>query len=153
MSQINQQSDENRSLEGGMFYPTGFIVAAFKTEELVQQAKLKLLAAGFSASDITVVSAADMQQQAAANLEKPALFAALGSTVKVRQEQHDLAADGCVFLLIHAAKDEQEQRAIAAMSGMPLSYAVKYRMLVIENLHATIKTGDSNDDLIKKHGT
>ena len=142
MSKLLQQSDKNADSEGGMFYPTGYLVTAFDASGDASRARDALAMAGFDAEELTLVSAEEMQRQAAQNLEHPTLLAALGSTVAIRQKQFDLAEEGCTFLLVPAASDEEEAAAVAALDAVPVRYAVKYRRLVIENLlpklaHAT----------------
>ena len=153
MSKMKEQSDENQSSEGGMFYPRGYIVAGFDTAELAQQAEQSLRDAGFLAGDVTRVTAADMAQQAGANLENPSTFAALGATVAIRQKQYDLAKDGCEFLLIKAEQDEQEAIALSALSAGTIRYAVKYRMLVIENMLPKISSATPDPEPARATGS
>jgi len=149
MAQLHKQSDLNKGTEGQLFYPRGFIVIAFTRAEDAQQAVERLQDGGLPSDDLTIVDPESMRQQAAENLEHPSIFAAMGSSVKVRQEQFELASSGCTFVLIDATRDGAEEQAVRAMSGMPLAYAVIYRALVIENLRALIATGDSNNDRIE----
>ncbi len=140
MSKLTHQSDANRASEAGMFYPRGYIVAGFDTDTFCEQAASALQQAGFEVDQVTRVSAADMAQQASENLQHPAIFSALGSTLAVREKQQALAEQGCSFLIIQAVEDEEEAAAIRALSCCPIRYAVKYRLLVIENLLPMIPT-------------
>ncbi|MES2684386.1 MAG: hypothetical protein V4650_12785 [Pseudomonadota bacterium] len=153
MGKLTEQSDENKGSEGGMFYPRGFIVAAFDSPELEQQAEQALRDAGFPAADVTRVAAADMARQAGENLENPSIFAALGSTVSIRQKQYELAREGCEFLLIKAEEDAQETAAIEALSKSPIRYAVKYRMLVIENMLPKIPSATPDPEPARSTGS
>lgn len=134
MSKLLDQSRKNAEFEGKMFYPTGYIVAAFEAARDAQHARDALASTGFPDGELTLVSPADMREQATENLEHPSIFAAMGSTIAVRQKQLDLAEEGCTFLLIEADDDDAEAQAIHGLSTAPVRYAVKYRKLVIENL-------------------
>ncbi len=146
MSKLVEQAEENKSLEAGMFYPKGFIVAGFPAEADTRAAEKALLDSGFAPQDVTFVSANDMQAQASANLENPSIFVSIGSTLNVRQKQYELARDGCSFLLIKAVDEDEEQQAITALTAQKLRYAVKYRLLVIENLMPLIETRDAHPE-------
>lgn len=153
MSKLHDQSTENVASEGGVFYPRGYIVAAFDRAEFAQRAVEALQTKGFAAPAVTRVGAADMQRQAAENLENPSMFAGLGATVAIRQKQHDLAEEGCEFLLINAAEDVEEAKAIEALSTVPVRYAVKYRLLVIENLLPKIPTATPDAEPARAEGS
>jgi hypothetical protein len=134
MSKLVNQAKADKPLEAGMFYPTGYIVTGHQDEGAARTALQRLREAGFGEQDLTLVKSDDMAAQAAHNLEHPAIFAAMGASVAVRQKQYDMASEGCSFLLVKAPEDEDEENALQALAREPLRYAVKYRRLVIENL-------------------
>jgi len=147
MEKLVRQSEAERLLEAGMFYPTGYIVSAHTSHSEAIIAADNLFNQHFSDSEVTIVKAEEMVRQAGLNLEHPAIFAAMGATIAVRQKQYDLAKnDGCSFILIHAATDEREEAAIRALSRGPIRYAVKYRRLVIENLLPKIPGADPDPE-------
>jgi hypothetical protein len=133
MKNIHQQSDANKFFEGGLFYPTGYIVAAIEPPGDARTLKQTLLQAGFKDEEILISPAQEMAEEAKKNLDDNT-GATVGATVPVREKQLHLAQEGCDFLIIHAPADDDEKRALAALSGRYLRYAVKYRLLVIENL-------------------
>jgi len=134
MSQLTQQSDQDSSLEGGMFYPKGYIVTAHVDHAAAQAALKTLVAGGYPPADITLVSAGDMLNQASRNLDNPGLLAAIGGSLASRQQQYRLAKEGCSFLLINAPEEEQETLVVNLLASTTVQYATKYRALVIENL-------------------
>lgn len=134
MSKLTRQADANKGLEAGMFYPTGYIVAGFADRQTRDRAQQALIRQGFGEAQLTAVTAQDMREQAASNLQAPSVFASMGSSLPARQKQLELAEAGCDFLLIEAPEREQEQRAVWALSQVPIRYAIKYRRLIIENL-------------------
>lgn len=143
MSQLNQQSDHDKAREGGMFYPKGYIVTAHVDHAAAQSALKMLVQGGVPAGDITLVSAADMLNQAGRNLENPGLLAAVGGSLASRQQQYRLAKEGCSFLLIDAPEDEQEALVVRLLALTTVRYATKYRALVIENLMPGIPSADA----------
>ncbi len=81
MSELARQKDANQKTEAGMFYPTGYIVAAFADRETAGQARAKLISKGFGDSEVRHVGAAEMAREAAKNLEHPSFFASIGSSL------------------------------------------------------------------------
>lgn len=134
MSELARQEDANQKTEAGMFYPTGYIVAAFADRETADQARAKLISKGFGDSEVRHVGAAEMAREAAKNLEHPSFFASIGSSLPTRQKQLELAEHGCDFLLIHAPEDASQNQALETLGSVQTRYAVKYKRLIIENL-------------------
>lgn len=134
MSQFENQAQANRTLEGGLFYPTGHIVAAFPKEADAQKACEALSRQGFHDDAIVSISAESMAREARKNLDEAKPFLSLGATLPVRQKQLQLADEGCHFLLIEAEDDARQEQAMEALAAVPVRYAVKYNRLVIENL-------------------
>jgi len=134
MSKLEQQDRANQKSEGGMFYPTGFIVAGFPSADCAKDALQHLQDSGFGSADITLVKAEQMAREAERNLESPSLFASMGSSLQVRQKQLELAQQGWDFLLIDAGSHEAEERAVQALGGCNIGYAIKYKPLIIENI-------------------
>ena len=153
MTKLTDQTEENQSREAGMFYPKGFIVAGFSIETQAQRVREALHQLGFAANEVTFVSAPDMARQAGANLEDPSFFSGVGSTLAIREKQFELAKEGCSFLLIKAPEDEQEKNALKAFVGVPVRYAVKYRMLVIENMLPLIPSATPDPEPARSSGS
>lgn len=133
MQTIHRQADANKFMEGGVFYPTGYVVAAFPDPGAAGRVRAALLADGFDAEAVQHVDARTMAQEAEQNLDSKGLMA-VGASVPVREKQLELARDGCDFLLIRAPENDEEARAVKALSSAPVRYAVKYKRLIIENL-------------------
>lgn len=153
MPKLIDQTDENQSSEAGLFYPRGFIVAGFDEEEQAHRVRKALYDLGFEPNQVTFVGAADMARQAGENLENPSMFSALGSTLAIRQKQFDLAQEGCSFVLIKAPEDQDEASALQAFAGVPVRYAVKYRLLVIENLLPLIPSATPDAEPARSSGS
>jgi hypothetical protein len=145
MQPIHRQSEANKVMEGGVFYPTGYIVAAFHSGDEARKVRDALIHDGFDAEAIQHVRAADMAREAAENLEQRGLMA-VGASVPVREKQLELARDGCDFLLVCAPEEHEEKRVVAALSRVPVRYAVKYKRLIIENLLPEIPSETSDSE-------
>lgn len=133
MDPIHAQTDANKFLEGGIFYPTGHVVTAFESADTAAQAREALSQAGFRNEHLLAIDADTMAREAAKNLDDKSMLSA-GASVPTRQKQLELAEAGCHFLVVYAPDDEDHERALKALAGLPLKYAVKYRRLIIENL-------------------
>lgn len=134
MRHLQQQADANRFMEGGLFYPVGHIVAAFPKADDAKRAERTLIASGVSAAGIVAISAESMAREAQTNLDEALPFLSLGASLPVREKQLALARQGCHFLMIEADSDQEQRRVVAALSTVPVRYAVKYHRLTIENL-------------------
>lgn len=122
------------AVEGGIFYPTGYIVVGVPDHQTALRLQKQLVDSGLPPEDCAVQAAAEMARAAAADLESGNLLSALGSSGHVRSKQLELAREGCDFLTIKAATDVEKDRVMAQLSRVPVRYAVLYRRLVIENL-------------------
>lgn len=140
MKPIHDQKDANKFREGGIFYPTGHVVAAFDNAEVADEARQALLDAGFESDHVVAIDAAEMRREAGENLEHRGPLS-IGASVPVRQKQLELAEDGCHFLMIFAPDDEDHERVKQALAGVSTRYAVKYRALVIENIAIDMTSG------------
>jgi hypothetical protein len=121
-------------LEGHMFYPTGYLVAALPGREVAEHARNAVIGGGSEEKDCLVMAAAEVADAAADELEAQGVIAALGSSAQVRQRQLELAEEGCAFLMIKAPTDEIRAHVLNSLSHFPVRYAVHYHSLTIEDL-------------------
>ncbi|MFI4978879.1 MAG: hypothetical protein ACHQIO_00875 [Nevskiales bacterium] len=131
-------------VEGGIFYPTGYIVVGVPDHQTALRLQQQLVESGLPPEDCAVQPAAAMARAAAQDLESRNVLSAIGSSGHVRGKQLELAREGCDFLTIKAATDAEKDRVMAQLSRVPVRYAVLYRRLVIENLidHIPSATAD-----------
>ena len=144
MDPIQRQEQANNFLEGGIFYPTGHVVIGLPDSTSVDKATQALKNAGFEDQHLLGIDANTMVREATKNLAAANLSA--GSALPTRQKQLELAEEGCHFLVIYAPEDADHERAIMALSGLPVRYAVKYRRLVIENLVENIRSNTADSE-------
>jgi hypothetical protein len=121
-------------LEGGVFYPTGWLVAAVANQEDAQSVRHGFCASGRPDEDCSIVQAGEMRERAQAEITGQGIIAALGSSAHVRQKQLELARQGCVFVLLHAPDDATRHAALEVLSRVPVRYAVHYHSLAIEDM-------------------
>jgi hypothetical protein len=139
MQPVHQQKEANKVMEGGVFYPTGHIVAAFDDEASATKAQECLVREHWPEDHVVYVDPASMEHEAEENLDQ-ATFLSAGASVPARQKQLELARKGCHFLLIFAPDDEDQERAMQLLDGLAVRYAVKYHRLIIENLVKDIQS-------------
>lgn len=144
MQPVHHQKEANRAMEGGVFYPTGHIVAAFTDEPSARRALDCLVREHWPEDHVVYVDPASMEREAEENLEH-ASFLSAGASVPARQKQLELAREGCHFLLIFAPDDEDQERAMQLLDGLAVRYAVKYHRLIIENLVKDIRSSAKRD--------
>jgi hypothetical protein len=130
-----QPAHANHLLEGGLFFPVGYIVAALPGAGDAVRARDTFLAAGYTPNECLVVTPQCMADAAAEDLDAHWFIAALGSSAQVREQQLRLARqEHCEFLIVRAPSEAERARVLRVLSGMPVSYAVQYHRFVIEDL-------------------
>jgi len=129
-----QPAHSNHLLEGGMFYPTGYIVAGLPDGEQAESLCELFRSSGYDEQECMVVPAERMARACAENVAAQFFIAALGASAQVRQRQLQLAREGCHFLMIDAVTAAEKQRVLRVLSRVPVRYAVHYHRFVIEDL-------------------
>ncbi len=127
-------SRSRQLLEGGLFYPTGYIVAGLPDAEQAQSLCELFRSSGYDEDECLVVPAEQMERACADNVSHQGFISALGSSAQVRQRQLQLAREGCQFLMVDAASEAEKQRVMRVLSRVPVRYAVHYHRFVIEDL-------------------
>ena len=126
--------EETRGLEGGVFYPVGYIVAGIPAAEDADRLRQEFLADGLRPNECVLARPEVVQQEAERELAEQGIIAALGSSAHVRKRQLQLAREGCSFLMIKAEDDAQRDAVMRRLEEVPVRYAVAYRRLIIEDL-------------------
>jgi len=127
--------DSSMTTMGGVFYPTGHMFVMFPTRADAEQASQALVQAGVEDGEISLVTPEMIHEKIArtvGNADIPLPSAGTeGDTVRRFAE---LASQGHHALLVHAPKAQDSDHAMEAIKRFPISYAQKYRQLVIEDL-------------------
>ena len=106
----------------GVFYPTGWMVLMVPGEQQAGDAARLLEQAGISGDALMRLTPEDVLRE---------LGGTEGDTVR---KITDLAAQGHHGLMVHAPHQEESDRVMAALQGVPISSGQRYRTLVIEDL-------------------
>lgn len=120
---------------GGMFYPTGYIVAAFPGEDQAKAAQKALQQGGVSAEDCRLIEGGTYASMARKELaENTGFLARLGKSDDIVRRSLEAAENGAAFLLIHAPDDDDAARAMQTIEQVPREFAYRYHSLAIEEL-------------------
>ncbi len=119
----------------GNFYPLHHVFVAFPGEQEARQAQAALLEDGFSAADCRVFNNREVADATQRGLDSAPLWGATGASLKDVQLQHQLALEGCHFLLVNAPSEAETESVMHAAHQGHFRVAQKYRRLVVEQLH------------------
>jgi hypothetical protein len=122
-------------IEGGLLYPTGYLVAAFPDGESALLTQRNLIAGGYDTEhDCIYATPEAVAAEAAHEVLSSGMLALFGHSLQVRETHLQLAREGCHFLTIHAPTAVEQKRVIKVLSRVPVRHAVKYHLLAIENI-------------------
>jgi hypothetical protein len=119
---------------GGVFYPTGYVVLMFPSEQLARDAGALLGGKGFDEGDITLITPQDFRREIFGATGDDEVLPSAGTEGDTVRRFAELARQGHYGLMIHAPSAEESDRVMAALKGSQISYGQKYRHLVIEDL-------------------
>ena len=119
----------------GVFYPTGHMFVMFPTEKDARDAEHALEADGFNGESISLLTPQDIQEHIARTVGSADIpLPSAGTEADTVRQFAELAGKGHHALLIHAPSADESEHVMSLIKGMPISYAQKYRHLVIEDL-------------------
>ncbi len=119
----------------GVFYPTGHIVAMVPGRPAAEGAAQAIVRAGIPASEITLLTPEDLLgpiAQTIGSADQP--FPSPGTEAETVRKLVQHASQGEWGLMVHAPKKEACERVLQALRGQPVTFAERYRHLVIEDL-------------------
>jgi hypothetical protein len=120
---------------GGVFYPTGYMFLMFATEADRTQAIDLLVADGYSGeSFMEVPNEAVLGVIASTVGSADTPLPSAGTEANTVRRYAELAAQGHAALMIHAPSSEETEHVMNVLRHARISYAQKYRHLVIEDL-------------------
>ncbi len=120
---------------GGAFYPTGYAVLMLGPDEDLEEISRKLEHAGFDSHRVMhlppqVILRDIGRMQGESDLPLPSV----GTEGKTVSRFVELAREGYQGVMVPAPKDEDTERLMQALQGVPMAYGQKYHMLAIEDL-------------------
>lgn len=118
----------------GMFYPRGYIVAAFGSREDAERVRRDLAAGGYDEQDCLLLTCEEVREQASESLSHGGFLATLGRSDEAVRRHLQAAEKGATFLLIYAPGDLDAERAMKVVRRVPFRFAHRYHRLAIEVL-------------------
>jgi hypothetical protein len=135
MNQPDPASDP-RNRNFGMFYPFGYLVAAFPDQKDAQQVQQDLITGGYDEADCVLYTCKEVIAAAKTNLaENTGFLARLGWADEAVQAHLDAAKEGAAFLLIYAPGDTDTARAMNVIRRGPFEFVHRYHRFTIEILN------------------
>ena len=129
------QLDQHMLNIRGQFYPTGYIVAMFPSEQVVQEAARALTDAGLGEDAISWITPEVMMSEVVRTVGTSDIpLPSPGTEADTVRRFSHLAAQGHHALMIHAPDSDDSDRVMEALRRHEVSHAQKYRMLAIEDL-------------------
>ena len=119
---------------GGQFYPTGHVMLMFPSLEGAQKAVRALTDAGVDEDTISLLTPEVIQSQIVRTTGDDEPLPSAGTEGDTVRRFSQFASQGHHALLIHSPESDHAEREMTALKGHEISYAQKYRMLVIEDL-------------------
>lgn len=134
MSEPNPAADP-RNTSFGIFYPLGYLVAAFSTQKDAQQVQQDLITGGYDQADCMLYTCKEVAAAAERNLaENTGFLARLGWADEAVQAHLDAAKEGAAFLLIYAPSDTDTARAMNVIRRVSFEFVHRYHRFTIEVL-------------------
>jgi hypothetical protein len=119
----------------GVFYPRGYIVAAFASRQDAERVRRELLIGGYDEQDCELLASDQVEQMAKQSLsENNGFLARLGKSDEAVRRHLQAAEKGATFLLIYAPGDLDAERAMNVVRRVPFKFAHQYHRLAIEVL-------------------
>jgi hypothetical protein len=118
----------------GVFYPTGWIVLMLPGEQQARDAARLLEQNGIGGDAIMLMTPADVRRELVGAEGDDNMLPSAGTEGDTVRNITELAAQGHHALMVHAPHQEDSDRVMAALKGVPIAYGQKYRKLVIEDL-------------------
>ena len=120
----------------GVFYPTGHMFIMFPTEKDARDAEHALEEDnGHSGDSISLLTPRDIQEKIARTVGHADLpLPSAGTEADTVRHITELASKGHYALMIHAPSAKETEHIMGVLKEFPISYAQKYRHLVIEDL-------------------
>ncbi len=119
----------------GIFYPVGYLVAAFATREDAEQVEKDLTTGGYDNDDVRLYTCAQVAAATERNLEDHSGFLAhLGKSDQAVKIHLDAAQHGATFLLVYAPGATDASRAMNVIRRVPFKFVHRYHRLAIEEM-------------------
>lgn len=121
---------------GGVFYPTGYMVLMFATEQDARAAARRLDEDGVGEDHLYLVAPQEflLKLDGCSGMLDDDHMPSPGTEGDTARRLCHLARQGHHALLVHAPSAQQSQHVMEVLREAPISYGQKYRHLIIEDL-------------------
>jgi hypothetical protein len=111
----------------GMFYPRGYVIVAFKSEDDASRVRQQLIDGGYDDEDVLLMDTTQVLEGSTADLEHLSpLIRALGSEPDLMEGHRAGAEAGQTFLIAYAPSDLDAQRLMNVARRQGYLRAQKY---------------------------
>lgn len=119
----------------GIFYPVGYLVAAFPKKQDAWQVQQNLITGGYDEADCALYTCEEVAAAAGRNLaENTGFLARLGWADEAVKMHLDAAKEGASFLLIYAPGDTDTARTMNVIRRGSFEFVHRYHRFTIETL-------------------
>jgi hypothetical protein len=119
---------------GGVFYPTGYMVLMFPTEQDARRAARLLDDDGIAGDDVCFASPEEFEREITPAMDDDDALPSAGTEGQAARRFRQLARQGHHALMVHAPSPKTSMHLMDVLRDLPISYGQKYRHLVIEDL-------------------
>ena len=118
----------------GTFYPTGWMVLMFPSEQQARDAGKLLAGEGFAEEALMLLTPADVRQHLLGAKGDEHILPSAGSEGDTVRKFAEMAAQGHHGLMVKVPHQEDADRVTTLLKDAPISYGQRYRKLVIEDV-------------------
>lgn len=121
--------------EFGVFYPTGYLIAAFPSQDAARVVQQDLMTGGYLKQDCELYAPKEVAAGARANYERAGVLSRVGTSAERVNEHLHAAEQGATFLLLYAPTELEAERAMNVIRRSDFHFVHRYRRFSIERMH------------------
>ncbi len=133
MTMLSKDKDPTKT-DTGVPFPSGYIIVAFQNADDANRVRAALLDGGLPEREVLHMTAQRVAERTSQQIEEAGLVANAGYSIRALRTHHQLAKEGCDFLLIYAPEADDQTRVMETVNKVPYRLAQKYHRLTIEDL-------------------
>ena len=118
----------------GVFYPTGYMVLMFPTEQDAREAEQRLVADGYDGGSILMMTPQTILDELAQTAGDEDSMPSVGTEAATVRHFVELARKGQFGVMIQSPSPKDTDHLMKVLEGVPITFGQKYRRLVIEDL-------------------
>lgn len=134
MNDLTRERTPPTTTDFGLFYPVGYLVAAFPTQEEAERVRRDLITGGYDQADVQLYSCEEVTKATEQNLSQAGILARLGKSDEAIRMHLQAAKQGASFLLIYAPGDTETARAMNVIRRGRFNFVHRYHRLAIEDV-------------------